>query len=196
MTHKETSLRTKKALCTALKELMKHKPFSKITVSELIRECNINRKTFYYHFEDIYALLKWMLEQEAIEVVKQFDLLVDYKDAFLFVIDYVEKNSYFLNCIYDSLGREQMKRFLYQDFIGLIETLIRNTEKSLNLYISDDLRSFLCNLYTEGVAGMLINLFQNPEAFSRETSIDYLSLIIHTSIPAVIRQANESYCQK
>ena len=86
MTHEETSLRTKKAICDALKELMRHKTFSKITISELIRECNINRKTFYYHFEDIYGLLKWMLEQEAIEVVKKFDLLIDYQDAFLFVI--------------------------------------------------------------------------------------------------------------
>lgn len=193
MTHEETSMHTKKALCTALKELMKHKPFSKITVSELIRECNINRKTFYYHFEDIYALLKWMLEQETVEVVKQFDLLVDYKDAFLFVIHYVEQNSYFLNCIYDSIGRDQMKRFLYQDFVGLIENLIRNTEKSLNLYISDELRFFLCNLYTEGIAGMLINLFQHPEDFTPEASLDYLTLVIHTSIPAVIRQANEMY---
>ena len=193
MTHEETSMHTKKALCTALKELMKHKPFSKITVSELIRECNINRKTFYYHFEDIYALLKWMLEQETVEVVKQFDLLVDYKDAILFVIHYVEQNSYFLNCIYYSIGRDQMKRFLYQDFVGLIENLIRNTEKSLNLYISDELRFFLCNLYTEGIAGMLINLFQHPEDFTPEASLDYLTLVIHTSIPAVIQQANEMY---
>ncbi len=191
MTHGETSLRTKKALCTALKELMRHKPFSKITVSELIRECNINRKTFYYHFEDIYALLKWMLEQETFEVVKQFNLLVDYKDAFLFVINYVEQNSYFLNCIYDSIGRDQMKRFFCQDFVGLIENLIISTEKSLDMHISDELRFFLCNLYTEGIAGMLINLFQHPEDFTPQAYLDYLALIIHTSIPAVIRQANE-----
>ncbi len=129
MTHEETSLRTRRLLCNSLKELMKHKSFSKITVSELIRDCNINRKTFYYHFEDIYALLKWMLEQEAIEVVAQFDLLIDYRDAFDFVIEYVKSNSYFLNCIYDSVGRDELKRFFYQDFIGLVEKMIRNTEK-------------------------------------------------------------------
>ena len=61
MTHEENSLRTKTALCNSLKELMKQKTFSKITVSELIRHCNITRKTFYYHFEDIYGLLKCML---------------------------------------------------------------------------------------------------------------------------------------
>lgn len=33
-----------------------------------------------------------MLEAEAIEVVKKFDLLVDYREAVLFVLDYVKTN--------------------------------------------------------------------------------------------------------
>ena len=186
MTHEESSLQTKKAFCNSLKELMKQKPFSKITVSELIRECNVNRKTFYYHFEDIYDLLKWMLEQEAIEVVRHFDLLVNYKDALDFVIEYVKNNSFFLNCIYDSVGRDELKRFFFQDFIGLMEQIIRDTEKKCDHEISDEFRQFLCILYTEGIAGMLINLFQNPELFDKDSLIDYFSVVIKSSIPAVI----------
>ena len=53
MKHEEISMYTKKALSEALKEALKTKPFKKITVSELIEACNINRKTFYYHFADI-----------------------------------------------------------------------------------------------------------------------------------------------
>ena len=77
MKHEITSLNTKKTLAESLKKIMKHKSFSKITVSEIISDCGLNRKTFYYHFEDIYALLKWILESEAIEVVKHFNLIVD-----------------------------------------------------------------------------------------------------------------------
>lgn len=192
MTHEETSLRTKKALCQSLKNLMKHKAFSKITVSELIRDCNVNRKTFYYHFQDIYDLLKWMLEQEAFEVVKHFDLNTDYEEAFLFVVDYVEQNAFFLNCIYDSIGREELKRFICQDFIGIMETFIRSTEKKLHVTITDDFRSFLCSFYTEGLAGMIINLFQNPDIFSKEQLTEYLSIMIRYSIPAAIQHAGET----
>ena len=42
----------------SLQRFMEKKPLSKITVSEIIADCGVNRKTFYYHFEDIYALLK------------------------------------------------------------------------------------------------------------------------------------------
>ena len=57
MKQEEISFNTKKKLSAILKEEMKHKPFEKITVSELIEKCEINRKTFYYHFNDIYDLL-------------------------------------------------------------------------------------------------------------------------------------------
>ncbi len=187
MTHEETSFQTKKKLCATLKELMKHKAFSKITVSELIKNCDLNRKTFYYHFEDIYGLLKWMLEQEAFEVVKQYDLTTDFHDAFHFVFDYIEKNAYFLNCIYDSVGRDELKRFFYKDFIGIVETLVLDIEKELSADITDDYRRFICNFYTEGIANMVIDCFQHPDACSKEAMLEYLSLILSNSLPAVLR---------
>ena len=54
MKHKLNSINTKQMLVDALITLSIQKPFSKITVSEIIDYCNINRKTFYYHFTDIY----------------------------------------------------------------------------------------------------------------------------------------------
>lgn len=187
MTHEETSFQTKMMLCTSLKKIMKHKAFSKITVSELIKDCNLNRKTFYYHFEDIYGLLKWMLEQETFEVLRQFDLLADYEDAFNFVVDYIEKNTFFLNCIYDSVGRDELKRFLYKDFIGIVEKIIRDTEDNLDVHINDDFRHFLCNFYTEAIAGMLIDLFQKPEELDKARLFNHFSVILNVSLPALIR---------
>ena len=106
---------------------MEKKPLSKITASEIIEDCGINRKTFYYHFENIYSLLKWMLEEEAIEEVKQFDLLVDYREAVLFVMNYVRENKHLLCCAYDSRGRDEMKSFFYTDFIGITKNVILTT---------------------------------------------------------------------
>ena len=96
MKHEVTTYKTKKMLAEAMKKAMKTKYFSKITVSEIIKESGVNRKTFYYHFEDIFALLKWMYEEEAIEVVKHFDLLIDYEEAIRFVMNYVDENEYII----------------------------------------------------------------------------------------------------
>ena len=67
----ESSHATKQAISASLKELMAQKPLEKITVSEIMDHCGMVRQHFYYHFEDIYDLLKWMLEQEAVAVVRR-----------------------------------------------------------------------------------------------------------------------------
>lgn len=90
---------------------MKTKPLSKITVSELIRDCRINRNTFYYHFNDIYDLLHWMFENELIDKVKKFNLITDSRKVMNLIMDYLEENEHILNCAYDSIGRDEMKRF-------------------------------------------------------------------------------------
>ena len=46
MKHEVTTYNTKKMLAEALKKAMKTKSFSKITVSEIIKESGVNRKTF------------------------------------------------------------------------------------------------------------------------------------------------------
>ena len=75
MKHNEQSQQTKQALSEALKAMMKKKPLNKITVRELVEDCGVNRKTFYYHFEDIFSLLKWTLDQEAMCMFGKYDLV-------------------------------------------------------------------------------------------------------------------------
>lgn len=187
MKQDQKTLNTKKALAASLKKFMKQKPLSKITVSQLISDCNVNRKTFYYHFEDIYDLLKWTLEEEAIEVVKQYDLLVDYPEVITFVMDYVEENQHILNCAYDSLGREGMKRFLYADFIGILSTLIEGIEQQENIHADAEFKQFLCEFYTEALSGILISWFHDPKGRDRDKTIQDILLILSTSLPNVLR---------
>ncbi|MBQ9802705.1 MAG: TetR family transcriptional regulator [Clostridia bacterium] len=52
-----TSL-TKKAIIASFLHLASKKPLEKITVRDIVDDCGINRNTFYYHFQDIYAVLE------------------------------------------------------------------------------------------------------------------------------------------
>ncbi len=189
MKHEVTTLNTKRTIAASLKKFMEKKPLSKITVSEIIADCGVNRKTFYYHFEDIYALLKWMLEEEAVEVVKQFDLLVDYREAVLFVMDYVRKNKHLLCCAYDSMGRDEMKHFFYADFIGIAHKVIADTERQLGVQVEPQFREFLAHFYTEGVAGLLIEEITGDCCGDPECAVDYLARILKISLPSVLADA-------
>lgn len=57
--------RTKKLLRQALTRLMRQKDFQSITVTDVVREADINRGTFYAHYRDIYDLRE-KIEEEMI----------------------------------------------------------------------------------------------------------------------------------
>ena len=63
-------LKTKKAVKTALVELMSEKDISQITVKELAQKADINRKTFYTHYTSIYDISD-EIENEMIQNLKR-----------------------------------------------------------------------------------------------------------------------------
>lgn len=67
---------TKYALAAALKELMAQKPIDRITIHDLTERCGIRRQTFYYHFEDVYDLLRWMFQAEAVALLTHIYVVV------------------------------------------------------------------------------------------------------------------------
>lgn len=62
---------TKRALATALKDLMRTTPFEKINVGQICEKCGMNRKSFYYHFRDKYDLLNWIFDVEFLSLAAE-----------------------------------------------------------------------------------------------------------------------------
>ena len=83
------NLNTKMELANAFKELSKKKPMNKITVNDLIKYCQLNRNTFYYHFEDIHDLINWMFNEEVKKIIDNFDKS-NYENFLNSVLDYIE----------------------------------------------------------------------------------------------------------
>lgn len=192
MTHAESTYQTKKALGNALKELAKHKELSKITVSELITTCNVNRKTFYYHFDDIYDLVKWIIEQETLDKIQNYNLINDYSGTIEFLLNYIESNSHFLISVYYTVGHDIVKNLFKQDLTQIVTQLIDDTEAELNSRIPADFKLFLCDLYIDSTISMLINSIKNPYKYDNDKIVDYFKLTLPSIIPTAIKNYNDS----
>lgn len=186
MKHEVTTLNKKKMLSASLKHCMEKKSLSKITVTDIVTDCGLNRKTFYYHFQDVPDLLKWTLEQEAVDVVKQFDLLNELEEALRFAVRYIRENSHMINCAYDYIGRDELKRFLNHDFQSIVMSIVEQIERKENVHTDPDAKKIICNFYTEGMAGELVDLLKSRDAAQDEKSIRCISLVVRTSLEAAV----------
>ncbi|MCD8368197.1 MAG: TetR/AcrR family transcriptional regulator [Clostridiales bacterium] len=189
MTHEEISLQTRQKMANALKNLMRKKALSSITVSEIVTECHLNRKTFYYHFRDIYDLLAWMLDQEATGITKNYDTMAQYREFLPIIMDYIEQNDYLIACAYDSMGRDGMKQFFSRDFVTVIQNFVDTAEAELALNVDAGYKAFLSDLYAELFANMIIDYIQTTDDAKRERMITYLTRFLDVSVPALLRDA-------
>ena len=62
--------RTKLAIVDTFWQLLEEKPYNKITVQDIVNRCQVNRNTFYYHFQDIPDLICYMMEQGSKELLE------------------------------------------------------------------------------------------------------------------------------
>lgn len=106
-----TSNITKTALAMALKDLMEERDFDQISVADICAACELNRKSFYYHFKDKYDLVNWIFYTGFFENIDfdkvGWELLED-----LCGYLYSEKNFYKSALKID--GQNSFKEFFYQ----------------------------------------------------------------------------------
>lgn len=89
---------TKHALATALQELMMELPFEKINVGQICQRCDMNRKSFYYHFKDKYDLVNWIFDTGFIAWIKDERPGSSYDEHWAFIekaCDYFYQNRVF-----------------------------------------------------------------------------------------------------
>ena len=132
------SEQTKQELANALKKAMAQKPLEKITIAELAAACNIRRQSFYYHFEDIYDLLRWMFEKEAISLLRQQEGALLWKEGLLQMFRYLEENRAVCLCALRSMGRNHNTSFFEADIYAIIQPTVEQLPHDIGLGHSQD----------------------------------------------------------
>ena len=61
----------KETIAKAAMTLLSQNHVKKLTVKDIVEQCHITRQSFYYHFEDIPDLFRWMLEKRSAQVLDE-----------------------------------------------------------------------------------------------------------------------------
>ena len=182
----EASNAAKRQICTVLKELMTQKPLNRITVAEIMDTCGMRRQHFYYYFTDIYDLLRWTFEKEALELLQQQQGVFHWQNGFLHLFQYINQNRAVCLCALDSLGK---------DVSSIVDRAVRQTavENGLPAH-SPEVEVVIC-LVTIMMAGAVESwlrgeLTQTPEELTRRIDMmfqDYIrGVALRLKAPAAV----------
>lgn len=145
---------TKTALIDAFTRLLEQMPMDQITVQAITAECGVSRNTFYYHFSDIYALLKAMLRRDMDELLAQRRRGELAREGLRRLFDYVSARQRIFYHIYTAVGHAAVEQYLLETTGELFMAYIQDTAEGLTPS-EEDLR-FICVSYQYMLIGILL----------------------------------------
>lgn len=179
---------TKRALAASLKKLLSHKPLDKITVTDIVEDCEVNRQTFYYHFKDIYDLVEWTYSNEGTRAIGSKKTYDTWQMGFLQTFEYVLENREFVKNTYNSISREHLENFLYNETYNLLLDVIE--EKSAGMSVRDDDKAFIANFYKYAFVGLMLEWIKAGMKEKPSVIIDRLSILIYGDVTGALEKFN------
>lgn len=125
---------TKRAIQAAFIELLNERTMNKITVKDITDRCGINRNTFYYHYQDITALLEEICANQVDRIVKEYPTINSIDDCLKAAMKFALENRRAVMHIYNSDNRNiyvnSLWRICEQAVITYADTVLADAQIS------------------------------------------------------------------
>lgn len=141
---------TKQDILDTLLLMLKDRTLDDITVKDLTERCGISRQAFYYHFQDLYAVVDWVLQEELTLLSKEKGLGV----ARDIVVEQMLDNRAVVLNLYRSFERSYIEHYLRKWFLPLAEELVEREAK--DRFVTQDQCRFVADLLTTVLLSLIL----------------------------------------
>ena len=178
--------RTRHAIMAAFAQLLEERPMNKITVKDIVDRCDVNRNTFYYHFQDIYALLEWTLSEDCRHLLESKVKRGDWKESIVALFEYMQENRLIILNAFHSLERDTLEHEVFSILSPLLFDLL-NAQPNFELLNDEDQR-FIVSVYGLGVTGLLLRWISTDMLAPSEPLIRQLYRLASGSLDGIIQR--------
>lgn len=168
--------RTKIWIADTMKKLMAGKSIDKIRVTEICREAEIERPTFYYHFKDKYDLVAWIF------FYSHFNVDVLSVESASDSMNQVRSDFIFYKRAFEDSSQNALWQYMVDYFTDRYEAEAR---KRLGTDIIDAQTHFSIRLYCHGAVGMTREWLLSDNITPAETVVR----MMFASMPDPLRSA-------
>lgn len=180
---------TQKQLETAMKALIAKKNLDSITVQELSDAANVNKKTFYYHFQNMSDFLSWMYSAGFTSLMDAEGVTAENWPAHLKkVLAGIRRDHSYLTAIYASRYAPEFRQAISRMFDRAVEKYVKSSverweaERGRPLSLSATGYAYLVNYHSMALFGMLEQWFQRGMQEPDETFVRLIQMISNDSL--------------
>ncbi len=172
---------TKQAIIASFLKLAENVPLEKITVKDIVEDCGVNRKTFYYYFKDIYNLIDEVIQTERKKIRFQQSECFSWEDHTLQMLQFLQENRKVFLHIYNSVNYKTQAEYLYEMSREFISAYIN--EQTQGSPYDESYTQLLIKFYAFATVGMALEWINNNMKEKPEEIVKQLSILFHTTVP-------------
>lgn len=178
---------TQKFIMSTFMQLLENESLDKITVRDIVEECEINRNTFYYHYSDIYDLLDDVFRVEAEKFLEQdVDDNTTFGEEYARAAQFVLKYRKAILHIYDSKKRDVLENYLETLAFSFINRFVK--KESEGYVLSDDDVDYITGFYTHAIVGNTIEWIKRKLPSGQERFIARTAGTFNATVKDMIEQ--------
>jgi probable dihydroxyacetone kinase regulator len=175
--------RAKAAIISSFKDLLAKQSIDKVTVKEICEKCGVNRQTFYYYFEDIMDIFKYVIFKELSEDIANNRTFETWEGGFLATMHYLKKNSKMILHIYNSSYWPEANVYFSSLSNRLLSDVVDECIDTSGSKLTNKNISFIINFYRHVFNGLMIDWVNEGMKDDPETILEKLLMMITGSIP-------------
>ncbi len=179
--------KTRNAIINAFKEMIIEKDFNEITIKELAERANINRKTFYLHYESMEEILFDVTVELSEQVFESLNNKGFFDPNVIGITPLIETINELINSNYEltrKLISANSYRFFSRNIKDLIkDAVIRKIKKHIDM--SEYKMNLVGDFIASGLSKLLKDWFENPQLTINEVSA-FASNLIYGGIKGII----------
>lgn len=182
------ALYTKKLIMTTFQEMLAEMPFDKITVSALVKRAGVSPNTFYYHYQDIYALLDdWF--QKQVEVFTPAGEPIDWKPVTKNILHECRTHAKTIYHVFDSLSRDRLERYIFSMTDDAFSRWVRQYAEGYA--ISEDRLRSIASFCRYAYIGFVMQFFWNRMENDIDESVDRLGALFENFLRSAVQDAEQ-----
>ncbi len=165
--------------------LLNKKSFNKITITEIVENCELNRNTFYYHYSDLMEVLSEIFEDELAKITSGYYHGETWNDTLVHLTSFASENRRAVYHVYYSFQREELERFLYSFTEAILKKFV--DDESEGIVVSDFDKALIVKFYQMALTGMLIEWISDGMKQDIDRVIDRMSLLLDGNIKNILK---------
>lgn len=184
---------TKELIYRTFLDLLRQKPFDKITVRDIVESANINRNTFYYYYSDIYELLEEIFSVEESKMVETHSEGFRWLVAFSNLLDISYSNKKIINNICASRSYEYLETYMFKSSKMILNDYVRKLVEGHK--VPEQTVDFIISFYHYAVSGCLTEWYrtgmrETPEEILAEFMLMFEGLV--NTVDRAIERQNDA----